>query len=212
MTISFTLKPWHFALLAFVAGIALTTGIALALTSGSSHKPSQQALAAVVTPTEVPPTATAVPPTPVPPPPPAPPLERVVLPDRTNCAEIRGTDYRSATERLWFLANCSPTPTPASSANTCYAEPGFQYTYFAVEEKDLVALKAKQFEPFWVWDDPQNGSFVYVRGPNRCFAIIFPDQEPTAICRDGFKSTDPTDLRCATHGGIWINHPVSRQP
>jgi len=29
------------------------------------------------------------------------------LPDRTNCAEIRGTDYRSDSERTWFLANCS---------------------------------------------------------------------------------------------------------
>jgi hypothetical protein len=29
------------------------------------------------------------------------------LADRTNCAEIRGTDYRSDTERQWFLANCS---------------------------------------------------------------------------------------------------------
>ncbi len=29
------------------------------------------------------------------------------LADRTTCAEIRGTDYRSTTERQWFLANCS---------------------------------------------------------------------------------------------------------
>jgi hypothetical protein len=28
------------------------------------------------------------------------------LADRTNCAEIRGTDYRSEAERRWFLANC----------------------------------------------------------------------------------------------------------
>jgi hypothetical protein len=28
------------------------------------------------------------------------------LVDRTNCAEIRGTDYRSDAERTWFLANC----------------------------------------------------------------------------------------------------------
>ena len=30
-----------------------------------------------------------------------------VLADRTNCAEIRGTDYRSQSERQWFIANCS---------------------------------------------------------------------------------------------------------
>ena len=28
-------------------------------------------------------------------------------PDRTSCAEIRGTDYRSEAERAWFRANCS---------------------------------------------------------------------------------------------------------
>ena len=27
--------------------------------------------------------------------------------DRTSCAEIRATDYRSPTERDWFLRNCS---------------------------------------------------------------------------------------------------------
>jgi len=27
--------------------------------------------------------------------------------DRTNCNEIRGTEYRSETERQWFQRNCS---------------------------------------------------------------------------------------------------------
>lgn len=27
--------------------------------------------------------------------------------DRTSCAEIRSTDYRSPAEREWFLRNCS---------------------------------------------------------------------------------------------------------
>lgn len=30
-----------------------------------------------------------------------------ILPDRRVCAEIRGTDYRSASERTWFQANCT---------------------------------------------------------------------------------------------------------
>jgi lipoprotein-anchoring transpeptidase ErfK/SrfK len=34
------------------------------------------------------------------------------LPDRTSCAEVRGTEYHSANERQWYLANCLPTPTP----------------------------------------------------------------------------------------------------
>lgn len=35
------------------------------------------------------------------------------LPDRTTCEDIKGTDYRSATEREWYLAHCVPTPPPA---------------------------------------------------------------------------------------------------
>jgi lipoprotein-anchoring transpeptidase ErfK/SrfK len=34
------------------------------------------------------------------------------LPDRTDCNEVRGTQYRSGSEREWYLANCLPTPTP----------------------------------------------------------------------------------------------------
>lgn len=34
--------------------------------------------------------------------------------DRRNCGEIRGTQYRSVTERSWFLANCTTfEPLPA---------------------------------------------------------------------------------------------------
>jgi hypothetical protein len=29
------------------------------------------------------------------------------LPDRTSCDQIRGTEYRSETERQWFQRNCS---------------------------------------------------------------------------------------------------------
>jgi hypothetical protein len=30
-----------------------------------------------------------------------------VLPDRRSCDEIRGSQYRSDSERLWFLQNCT---------------------------------------------------------------------------------------------------------
>ncbi len=51
------------------------------------------------------------------------------LPDRTNCEEIRGTAYRSSTERQFFLANCltqtPPTavPTTPAPSNTNSAAP-----------------------------------------------------------------------------------------
>lgn len=48
-------------------------------------------------------TATAVPPSPV--------------PDRTSCDAIRGTDYRSESERQWFQQNCN-TQTATTSTGT----------------------------------------------------------------------------------------------
>ena len=46
------------------------------------------------------------------------------LPDRTTCAEIQGTDYRSTSEREWYLANCVPTPEPAAPQPAPPAIPG----------------------------------------------------------------------------------------
>ena len=56
------------------------------------------------------PSETATPPTAPSLPPPSP------LPDRTTCEEIKGTDYRSQTERAWYLAHCVPTPAPSRAA------------------------------------------------------------------------------------------------
>jgi hypothetical protein len=41
------------------------------------------------------------------------PATGTALADRRSCDEIRGTDYRSAAERQFFLQNCQPTPAPA---------------------------------------------------------------------------------------------------
>lgn len=35
-----------------------------------------------------------------------PPLTPTRLADRTSCDAVRGTEYRSESERLWFLQNC----------------------------------------------------------------------------------------------------------
>jgi hypothetical protein len=46
------------------------------------------------------------------------------LADRTSCAEIRGTDYRSDSERAWFMASCpSPTAPAASAASGAQGPP-----------------------------------------------------------------------------------------
>jgi lipoprotein-anchoring transpeptidase ErfK/SrfK len=40
------------------------------------------------------------------------PTPTVILPDRSDCASIQGTQYRSDDERDFYLANCLPTPEP----------------------------------------------------------------------------------------------------
>ncbi len=37
-------------------------------------------------------------------------------PDRRSCGEIRGTEYRSDTERSWYIANCAQTQAAPSGA------------------------------------------------------------------------------------------------
>ncbi len=88
------------AIVAFVLGILLNGYIALSvLDSGgdSSSAPSQEVPLIVPAAPTAEPTATQTP-----------------LPDRTDCDEIRGTQYRSLSEREFFLANCInlPEPTP----------------------------------------------------------------------------------------------------
>jgi len=118
VTISFTLKPWHFAVLAFLAGVGLTAAAALAMSSGGDQ-PGAEAKSGRTVETATPelPTPIARTPTPEPAAPPPPP-EPAPLSDRINCAEIRGTDYRSSAERLWFEANC------AARANTAVPQLG----------------------------------------------------------------------------------------
>ena len=90
--------------LSTLAGVVLTLALgagALALdrtvlhwyaeTSTEPTTPDVLTEAAAPTPTRSPPTE-----------PPAP----TKLPDRNDCDAVRGTDYRSPTEREWFLANC----------------------------------------------------------------------------------------------------------
>lgn len=96
-------------LLAFL----ITVGISLA-TSGGDDGSSTPALAVSVSqqqplPTAVPPTPTVVP---------------TAVPIRTDCAAIRGTDYRSGEERDWYQKNCSGPATTTASSNTSTSSSG----------------------------------------------------------------------------------------
>jgi hypothetical protein len=90
------------ALIAFVFGVLLNGYIAVTVLgsgdSGGDTTPSNEAPIIVPSNPTVEPTATETP-----------------LPDRTTCEEIRGTEYRSVTERDFFRENCinqvEPSPT-----------------------------------------------------------------------------------------------------
>jgi hypothetical protein len=76
------------AILGFMAGLILWLGGAcLVLGAGGSGGTSALEPRAISTPLAASPTATR----------PA---------DRTDCNQIRGTEYRSEAERQWFLAHC----------------------------------------------------------------------------------------------------------
>ena len=46
-----------------------------------------------------------------------------VMPDRASCAEIRGTDYLSSTEREWFNQNCTATAAPSTTGTATRSFP-----------------------------------------------------------------------------------------
>lgn len=88
------------ALVAFIVGVLLNGYIAFSILDDESTASSVNEEPIIV------PAAPTTEPTPT----------ITPLPDRTDCEEIRGTDYHSAEEREFFLANCTnlsqPTPTP----------------------------------------------------------------------------------------------------
>lgn len=97
------------AFLVVLAGAAIAV---FAFGDGDSSPPAVKAPAATSvpltqpaspqpSPTDVPPTATPV-------------TAAAPLPDRTGCEEIRGTPYRSDTEREFFLRSCAVQPTTTS--------------------------------------------------------------------------------------------------
>jgi LPXTG-site transpeptidase (sortase) family protein len=87
-----------------VIAFLATIGVTVAFQSDSEEPGPELSQAAAVVPTLAVEVQTAVPiatATPEPEP------TEAVPADRTDCAEIAGTDYRSPAEREWYLANCT---------------------------------------------------------------------------------------------------------
>jgi hypothetical protein len=86
-------------LAAFVFGVAMHGWVASSILSSGDSKDNTIAIESTATPSVG--TGAAATPTVAPQPTATP------LPDRTSCDEIRGTQYRSVTEREFFLKNCT---------------------------------------------------------------------------------------------------------
>jgi hypothetical protein len=84
---------------AFVFGVALHGWVAMSvLEDDGTAESANESIAATATPDSDSPSAT---------PTVRPQATATTLPDRTSCDEIRGTQYRSVSEREFFLANCT---------------------------------------------------------------------------------------------------------
>ncbi len=101
------LKAWHVSLVILLAGAVMSAYAVRVLFVDPVHNAPKVALAVV---SQKLATATAVAPTPAAvgsaDAPPAPPRQVLALTDRVDCSLIRGTEYRSESERAWYLANC----------------------------------------------------------------------------------------------------------
>jgi hypothetical protein len=93
------------AIVAFVFGVFLHGCVALSLLEDDGTSAADLAPEIVVTATP-PPAATAT---------------ATVLPDRTTCEAIRGTEYRSDAERDFFRRNCITGAAPASTPSVADA-------------------------------------------------------------------------------------------
>ena len=105
------------------------------------------------------------------------------LPDRSNCAEIAGTSYRSASERSYYLSSClGQTVTPTTECGT----PVNPWCF------DLVAGMLISTPP---------GNFCDYLD---CAANFWLGDGYVIRCRDGkFSKSGGDSDACAANGGVW---------
>jgi lipoprotein-anchoring transpeptidase ErfK/SrfK len=104
----------HKATLVLISIVPIVLVAAVAYQLANANAPVQQP-PPVVSPTTVTSAAEVETPTPA--------ATSTPLPDRTSCNEIRGTEYRSSSEREFYLAKCLPTPTPTPVVTATRAPP-----------------------------------------------------------------------------------------
>ena len=96
------------ALVAFVFGVALNGYVALTILDNDDSSAASSSDDPIIVPAGPTAEVTATP---------------TPLPDRTDCDEIRGTDYRSGAEREFFLENCINQPEPSPTIDPTQLPP-----------------------------------------------------------------------------------------
>jgi lipoprotein-anchoring transpeptidase ErfK/SrfK len=125
----------HKATLVLISIVPILLVAAVAYQLASANTPVQQP-PSVVSPTSVTSDAEVESPTPA--------ATSTPLPDRTSCNEIRGTEYRSGSEREFYLGNCLPTPTPTPIVTPTRAPPGVPGAERAGERWVLVDIATQR--------------------------------------------------------------------
>ena len=169
--------------------VALTPMALVSLIGGDDGQTGASALLPTPTlffiPTEPPPTDTPVPtPTEVAPTPTATAEPTATpLPDRTNCAAIAASSYRSSQERNWYLANCIEAD-PATATPPPNAPPPPSSYYSAGEAAGLVAG--------WIGSQPSLSELTIV--PGGCSARIVSAGQWRVSCQA--ETTGCLDAAC----------------
>ena len=186
------MKPLQLAILAFTLGVGLTAAVAFVLSDGDDSSPGgQDARAEAATPTPIPPsppppapTATPLPPTPT------------SLPDRTTCAEIQGTEYRSDSERIWYLLNCREPVFSSSQLAFYYIHPRYCPTGVVVNVVHVnVGLPGTQGRSFCVIDTKALGGEISIEAWFTCPPGTEASTSPEVIIFGGELVTG-TDVFC----------------
>ena len=94
-----------------------------------------------------------------------------ILPERSDCASIRGTEYRSNAEREWFRANCiDPTALPNSAASSevlCYGLPiphPVLTSNVTVQFSGGLSADENTYDCSWVYEIPSSSTAVQYPG------------------------------------------------
>jgi lysophospholipase L1-like esterase len=198
-----TTRPSLATLALLLTGALLAFGAACGGSGNAQDVSTATSLPATSVPTLPPPTPTTAP---LPTDPPA--VDPTATPgptsvsatgDRTSCDAIRGTDYRSASERVFFLANCiasaTAPPTPASATGDRTSCEEIRDTdYRSPAEREFFLAHCVTSQP---------GS------PTPSNPIVSPAGGATAIGDSVMLGAAP--YLQANIGGLYVDATVSRQ-